>query len=74
MANTTATRVDIGFQGGQVLALRITSDEYKSLRKALDDDRSSRWHEVKTQDSEVSIDLAQVLYIRLDTEDHKVGF
>ena len=73
MANT-ATRVDIGFQGGQVLALRITSDEYKSLRKALDDDRSSRWHEVKTQDSEVSIDLAQVLYIRLDTEDHKVGF
>lgn len=73
MANT-ATRVDIGFQGGQVLALRITSDEYQSLRKALDDDRSSRWHEVKTQDSEVSIDLAQVLYIRLDTEDHKVGF
>ena len=74
MANAAATRVDIGFQGGQVLALRITSDEYKSLRKALDDDRSSRWHEVKTQDSEVSIDLAQVLYIRLDTEDHKVGF
>ena len=73
MANT-ATRVDIGFQGGQVLALRITSEEYKSLRKALDDERSSRWHEVKTQDSEVSIDLAQVLYIRLDTEDHKVGF
>lgn len=73
MANA-ATRVDIGFQGGQVLALRITGDEYKSLRKALDDDRSSRWHEVKTQDSEVSIDLAQVLYIRLDTEDQKVGF
>ncbi len=73
MANS-ATRVDIGFQGGQVLALRITSDEYKSLRQALDDDKSSRWHEVKTQDSEVSIDLSQVLYIRLDTEDHKVGF
>ena len=73
MANT-ATRVDIGFVGGQVLALRITGDEYTSLRKALDDDRSSRWHEVKTQDSEVSIDLSQVLYIRLDTEDHKVGF
>ena len=73
MANG-ARRVDVGFQGGQVLALRITSEEYKSLRKALDDERSSRWHEVKTQDSEVSIDLAQVLYIRLDTEDHKVGF
>lgn len=68
------TRVDIGFQGGQVLALRLTDDEYRGLRTALDSDRSGRWHEVKTQDSQVSIDLAQVVYIRLDTEHHKVGF
>ena len=73
MANG-ARRVDVGFQGGQVLALRISEDEYKTLRSALGDDRSGRWHAIKTQDSEVSVDLSQVVYVRLDTEGHKVGF
>jgi hypothetical protein len=67
-------RVDVGFQGGQAIALRVTDEEYRKLREALTDDRSGRWHEVKTQDSETTIDLAQVVYVRLETEEHKVGF
>jgi hypothetical protein len=69
-----ASRVDIGFSGGQVLALRVKKDEYGKLRSALEDSRGERWHEVKTEDSDVSVDLAQVVYIRLDTEQHRVGF
>ena len=67
-------RVDIGFSGGQVLALRLRADVYDALRKDLESDRSSRWHEVKSEDSDVSVDLAQVVYVRLDTERHSVGF
>jgi hypothetical protein len=67
-------RIDIGFHGGQVLPARVTADEYESLRKALGDERSDRWYELKTQDSEVAVDLAQVIYVRLDTEAHRVGF
>jgi hypothetical protein len=67
-------RIDIGFQGGQVLPARVKNDEYEALRKALGDERASRWFELKTQDSEVAIDLAQVVYVRLDTEEHRVGF
>ena len=67
-------RVDIGFAGGQVLPLRMTMGAHSDLRQALESDRSERWHLVKTQDSEVSVDLAQVVYVRVDTEEHKVGF
>ena len=47
---------------------------YDGLRKALADAGSDRWFELKTQDSKVSIDLSQVVYVRIDTEEQRVGF
>ncbi|HEX6584092.1 MAG TPA: hypothetical protein VF056_10845 [Thermoleophilaceae bacterium] len=67
-------RIDIGFQGGQSLPVRVAQEVYDGLRKALADSGSDRWFEVKTQDSDVYVDLSQVVYVRLDTEDHQVGF
>ena len=71
-----ARRIDVGFSGGQVLALRVKSSEYSELRKALEggEGTSPRWHELATEDSKVAVDLTQVVYVRLDTEEHKVGF
>ena len=67
-------RLDIGFQGGQVLAVRSPLDAYDKLVKALGDDKSKRWHTLETDDSEILVDLAQVVYIRRDSGDQKVGF
>jgi hypothetical protein len=67
-------RVDIGFSGGQILSLRLKEDVYKTLRSALESNNSARWHQVKSEDSDVDVDLAQVVYVRLDTERHAVGF
>ena len=75
--NTTskATRVDIGFSGGQVLSVRMLESAYEELRQALGSAGSDAgWHELKTEDSELSLHLAQVVYVRLDTEKHRVGF
>ena len=70
-----ATRVDIGFSGGQVLSVRMLESAYEDLRKALDNATADAgWHELKTEDSELSLHLAQVVYVRLDTEKHRVGF
>jgi hypothetical protein len=66
-------RIDIGFQGGQVLPLRATTEAYEGLVKALDGG-NERWHKLETQDSEVLVDLPQVVYVRRDTEEHRVGF
>ena len=73
MADTPRS-IDIGFQGGQVLPVRVNKDVHEAFRKALSDSGSDRWFELQTQDSEVHIDLSQVVYVRLDTEEHRVGF
>ena len=67
-------RVDIGFSGGQAFAVRLDEDTYRALREALESDRSERWHSIDSEDSQVLIDLAQVVYVRLDTEQRGVGF
>jgi hypothetical protein len=67
-------RIDIGFQGGPVLPARVKQTAYDALREALADERSSRWFELETLDSKVSIDLSQVVYVRIDTEEQRVGF
>jgi hypothetical protein len=67
-------RIDIGFQGGQVLPARVKQEAYDKLRTALEDSSGDRWHVLETQDSQVALDLAQVVYLRLDTEEQRVGF
>ena len=74
MADTPPRRIDIGFQGGQVLPVRVSQEAHDAFKKALTDSGSERWFELETQDSDVHIDLSQVVYVRLDTEDHRVGF
>jgi hypothetical protein len=66
-------RVDVGFAGGQVLTLRLSDEARTALAQALNDE-SARWHQVTTEDSNVLVDLTQVVYVRLDTEQHRVGF
>jgi hypothetical protein len=67
-------RIDIGFQGGQVLPARVKQAAFDGLRSALSDERAERWFELETQDSRISIDLSQVVYIRIDTDEQRVGF
>jgi len=67
-------RIDIGFQGGPVLPARVKQSAYDELRKALSNERSERWFELDTLDAKVSIDLSQVVYVRIDTEEQRVGF
>jgi len=63
--------VSVGFQGGQVLALRVTDEQLEALYRALGD---GGWHELETEDGPVRIYLGQVVYIRMDEGDQRVGF
>jgi hypothetical protein len=64
-------RVSVGFQGGQVLSMRVTDDQLQTLYRALGD---GGWHELETEDGPVRIYLGQVVYVRLDEGDQRVGF
>lgn len=64
-------RVSVGFQGGQVLALRVSDEQLDALHKALG---GGGWHELQTEDGPVRLDLAQVVYVRSEEDDARVGF
>jgi len=67
-------RIDVGFHGGQMLAIRAGEDALEKLLRALEDDRSGRWHTLETEESSVLIDLSQVVYVQRESGNQKVGF
>ena len=70
----SARRAALGFSGsGQVLSLRLTEDRLAALRDALQGDRDG-WYEVEATDGAVLVDLAQVVYLRVESGEHRVGF
>jgi hypothetical protein len=64
-------RVGIGFQGGQVLALRVSDEQLGALTKALG---NQGWHEIETEEGPVRLDLTQVVYVRAESDELRVGF
>jgi hypothetical protein len=70
----TVRRAAIGFQGGQVLSLRISEDKLSELRKALANGSDDGWREVEATDGAVVLDLSQVVYLRVESDEHRVGF
>ena len=69
MADTQ--RVDIGFEGGQVVSARLTDDELRDLRKQLE---KGGWHDLKTEEGILSVYLGKVAFLRIDSGEHRVGF
>ncbi|MGA8744914.1 MAG: hypothetical protein WB507_03510 [Solirubrobacterales bacterium] len=69
MAN--AQRVEIGFEGGQVVSVRLTDEDLKDLRKQLE---KGGWHDVHTDDGVLAVYLGKVSFIRIESGDHRVGF
>ena len=66
-------KIAIGFQGGQVLALRLPEEHLKTLNGVLREGRE-RWHEVEAADGAVLVDVGQVVYLRVESDEHRVGF
>jgi hypothetical protein len=69
-----ARRAAIGFQGGQVLSLRISEDNLAQLRSALSEGDGRGWREVEATDGAVVLDLEQVVYLRVESDESRVGF
>jgi hypothetical protein len=65
-------RVEVGFTGGQAIALRISQKAYENLRK--DVQRGGGWTEVESADGLVALNLDAIVFMKLDTGEHSVGF
>jgi hypothetical protein len=69
--STTARRVSVGFQGGQVLALRVTDTQLQGLYDSLG---AGGWHQLDSEDGPVRVDLSQVVYVSAESDELHVGF
>jgi hypothetical protein len=64
-------RVEIGFEGGQVISVRLRDESLKELRRQLE---KGGWHDVDTDDGVLALYLGRVAFIRIDSGEHRVGF
>lgn len=65
-------RVEIGFGIGQVLSVKLSKDELSELKTAVQS--GSGWHDLATQEGSVSLNLATVVFIRVDDGGQTIGF
>ncbi len=66
-----AQRVEIGFEGGQVISARLAEEDLKDLRGQLE---QGGWHDLPTEDGTVSVDLDKVAFLRIASGSGRVGF
>ncbi len=65
-------RVEIGFNGGQVVATRLEPKQLDALRKALGS--NDGWLSLESDDGELTVDVKQVVFVRLAASEHRIGF
>jgi len=65
-------RIEVGFSGGQVILMRLGDKAYEQLRRAVQDGRA--WYDVETTDGVVAINLGEVVFVKLESSEHRVGF
>jgi urease accessory protein UreE len=73
LSTNVVRRTALGFQGGQVLSLRLPEEVLNRLRDTLKEGRE-RWIEVEASDGAVLVDVGQVVYLRVESDDHRIGF
>jgi hypothetical protein len=66
-----AQRVEIGFEGGQVVSTRLAEEDLKDLRVQLE---KGGWHDLHTEDGVISLYLGKVAFVRIQSGDNRVGF
>lgn len=66
-----ARSLSIGFKGGQVIAIRVEQKQVEALYQMLG---SSGWHALDAEDGPVRLDLSQIVFVRSDDGEHRVGF
>ena len=64
-------RVNIGFESGAALAVRVEDDALQSLRSAVQGDG---WHQLQTADGRVDLKLDDIVYISEASSGPTIGF
>jgi hypothetical protein len=64
-------RINIGFESGAALAVRLEDDALEGLRGALQGDG---WHQLQTADGRVDLKVGEVVFISEAASGSSIGF
>jgi hypothetical protein len=64
-------KVNIGFESGAALAVRLDNGALDGLRSALQGDG---WHQLQTADGRVDLKLDEVVYVSEASNEPRIGF
>ena len=67
-----AKRVEIGFDGGQVVSVRLDDAGFNELRGAVE--QGGGWHDLATEEGTFALDLRKVVFVRGAGGSHSIGF
>lgn len=66
-----AQRVEIGFEGGQVISTRLSDEDVRELRSRLE---QGGWYDLHTEEGTIALYLGKVQFVRVESGEHRVGF
>jgi hypothetical protein len=73
MADVEFVRVELAFDGGQILAANVAPESADALERAVSA-TSQGTFQLDTDDARISVLLPRVLYVKRFARDAKVGF
>ncbi|MEA2294856.1 MAG: hypothetical protein QOE86_2495 [Solirubrobacteraceae bacterium] len=73
MADAKPRRVALGFHAGGALSLRLTPEKLQELQRLLTSGAEG-FREIEADDGAVLVNLAQVIYVRVESDEQKIGF
>ena len=73
MPSDRPKRIALGFHAGGALSLRINEQQLTELQRMLTNNETV-FREIETADGPVLVNLGQVIYLRVESDEQRIGF
>jgi hypothetical protein len=74
LAEQDRIRVEIGFDGGQVMSAHVQTSVANDLEQSLDSGGSSGTVQIEAEDGRYTIPLTRIVYVKRYSREGRVGF
>lgn len=74
MAETERVRIELGFEGGQVMGAHVEAAAADELERALNSGAQDGAVQIEAEDGRYTLPLARIVYVKRFSREGRVGF
>jgi hypothetical protein len=74
VAENERVRIEIGFEGGQVMSAHVDVSAADELERALDSGSRDGAFQIEAEDGRYTLPLARIVYLKRFSREGRVGF